>query len=135
MVRVCHDASSAIVGSEEVESMSDRQLEILFMYEWPKKHHGHDIDAFQGLGGLLYQMKKEMDEVASAKEHRDKSSPEERQRQVDGDRSDPHLVQLDALAQELAEMELRGLLTEATFMPDWKTELGEGEEIYVEVES
>ena len=134
MVRVCHDASSAIVGSEEVESMSDRQLEILVMYEWPKKHQGHDLDAFQGLGGLLYQMKREMEELENAKEHLDKSSPEERQLQVDGDRTDPHLVQLDALALELREMEVKGLLKEATFMPDWKTELGEGEEIYVEVE-
>lgn len=47
------------------------------------------------------------------------------------DRSDPKLVELDSLAAELEDRERRGLLAEAHFDPDWRTELGEGEEIFV----
>ena len=47
------------------------------------------------------------------------------------DRSDPKLVDLDSLAAELEDRERRGLLAEAHFDPDWRTELGEGEEIFV----
>ena len=133
MVRVCHDASSAIVGSEEVENMSDRQLEILYMYEWPKKHHGPDVEGFQGLGGLLYQMKKEMDQLEDAAEQNRQARPEQRQREVEEDRSHPHLVKLDKLADELMELEKQGELEDASFSPDWRTELGAGEEIYVQV--
>ena len=133
MVRVCHDASSAIVGSEEVENMSDRQLEILFMYEWPKKHDGPDVDGFQGLGGLLFQMKKEMDQHEGENEHRTETSRDQRRKEIETTRSHPHLVKLDALAEELMEMEENGELSEAIFSPDWRTELGAGEEVYAEV--
>ena len=59
-------------------------------------------------------------------------SNEQRMLHIDkGDRSDPLLVQLDSLAAELEKMEREGLLEEATFNPDWRTECGEGEELYV----
>ena len=49
---------------------------------------------------------------------------EERRRHIEeGDRRDPRLVELDELAQELMEMERDDLLKEATFTPDWRTEV------------
>ena len=57
---------------------------------------------------------------------------EERMLQIEeGDRSNPKVVELDTLAAELEERERHGLLAEAIFHPDWRTELGEGEEIFV----
>jgi hypothetical protein len=84
---------------------------------------------FLGLGNFLEQIKSEMEAVEEG-EHKH-NVDERRQHIEEGDRSDPHLIELDQLAAELEELEERGLLNESNFQPDWRTELGEGEEIYV----
>ena len=88
-----------------------------------------------GLGGLLEQMKSEAKGIAAEDdktEQENRDEVEERRRHIEeGDRSDPHLIELDQLAAELEELESKDLLKEATFHPDWRTELGEGEEMYV----
>jgi hypothetical protein len=78
-------------------------------------------------------MKRELRQgVEDGKEDHDSEELEVRMLQIDqGDRSDPKLVELDTIAAELEERERQGLLAEAHFDPDWRTELGVGEEIFV----
>ena len=78
-------------------------------------------------------MKKEMRQgVNDEEEDNYRKELEMRMLQIEqGDRSDPKLVELDSLAAELEERERHGLLAEAHFDPDWRTELGEGEETFV----
>ena len=134
MVRASYDASNLFMGSEEAEKLSERQIEALLMYEWPQKHEGiGDVDEFQGVGGLLYQMKKEMNQTSEDKSEEHQHNVEERKRHIEqGDRNDPQLIELDNLAQELEELEHNGQLTEAAFDTDWRTDLGHGEELYVD---
>jgi len=135
MVRASVDATNLFMGSESLEKLSERQIEALLLYEWPEKYAGlGDVDEFQGLGGLLEQMKKEMkkDDDQESNEQRRHDIEERRRHIEDGDRRDPRLVELDELAQKLIEMERDDLLKEATFTPDWRSELGEGEELYVD---
>ena len=126
MVRASVDATNLFMGSESLEKLSERQIEALLLYEWPEKYAGlGDVDEFQGLGGLLEQMKKEMkkDDDQESNEQRRHDIEERRRHIEDGDRRDPRLVELDELAQKLIEMERDDLLKEATFTPDWRSEV------------
>lgn len=126
MLRASVDATNLFMGSESLEKLSERQIEALLLYEWPEKHAGlGDVDEFQGLGGLLEQMKKEMKKNSDQEaDEQKRNNIDERRRHIEeGDRQDPHLCALDELAEELIDMERNGLLQEATFTPDWRTEV------------
>ena len=126
MLRASVDATNLFMGSESLEKLSERQIEALLMYEWPEKHAGlGDVDEFQGLGGLLEQMKKELKKKPDQEvDEQKRNDIDERRRHIEeGDRRDPRLVALDELADELIDMERDGLLKEATFTPDWRTEV------------
>ena len=140
MILASHDACNLFMGSEVPDKLSERQIEALLTYDWPQQYAGPgDVDDYHGLGGLLEQMKKDIrlasgkvDGEDKAQKEEEMESNEQRMLHIDkGDRSDPLLVQLDSLAAELEKMERGGLLEEATFNPDWRTECGEGEELYV----
>ena len=126
MVRASVDATNLFVGSEELNKLSERQIEALLLYDWPEKYEGlGDVDDFQGLGGLVEQLKKEsqQQEEPESDEGRLREIEERRTHIEEGDRSDKHLIALDNLAEELQDMEDDGLLLEATFTPDWRTEV------------
>ena len=125
MVRASFDATNLFVGSEELDKLSERQIEALLLYDWPEKYAGlGDVDDFQGLGGLVEQLKRETEQEDEQDDEERLREIEERRRHIEeGDRSDPHLIELDALAEELQNMEDDGLLIEATFTPDWRTEV------------
>ena len=67
------------------------------------------------------ELKKKPDQEVDEQKRND---IDERRRHIEeGDRRDPRLVALDELADELIDMERDGLLKEATFTPDWRTEV------------
>jgi len=58
MILAAHDACNLFTGNEDPGKLTERQIEALLLYDWPEKHAGpSDVDDYQGLGGLLEQVR------------------------------------------------------------------------------
>ena len=132
MLQTARAAANVFTGTDKSELLSDQQLDALLLYEWPQQEEGvTDVDSAGGLGGFIEQLKKEQSImiVSNLQEEKEKHDREDRRSKIEaGDRSDPHLVALDELEQELSELHQSGALSH---YPKWKVDLVEAENIYV----
>ena len=132
MLQTARTAANVFTGTDKSELLTDKQLDALLLYEWPRQQVGvTDVDSSGGLGGFIEQLKKEQSIilVGNLQEEMAQHDREDRRSKIDaGDRSDPPLVALDELEQELSELHQSGALDH---YHGWKVDLVEAETIYV----
>lgn len=135
MLQTARAAANVFTGNEKAELVTDRQLNALLLYEWPSKEASvSDIDSEGGLGGFIAQMHKEQSILMAdtkVQEEKTQQDREDRRSQIEaGNRSDPLLVTLDEIAQELRELQKQtGRLDH---YHDWAIDLIEAENRYIE---
>ena len=136
-IRTCRAATKIFTGSEELNRLTEKQMDALLLYDdWPQKHEGpSDVGESEGLGGLMEHVKKDHKVI---EEDGDASDTEESEEHADrrhalspgGPRDEfPLLVELDVLAAEIQELEKIGGLTGYS---DWRDDVKQAENIFLE---
>ena len=135
MLKSAWQGANMFTGNETAFFLTDRQLDALILYEWPTKDAGvSEADESSGLGGFLEQMQREQKLIMHSGEvQQDLEYVHKRQERENkmnkGDRSDPQLMMLDELAEELQVLHSSCLLEH---YPHWKMDLIEAEDVYIE---
>lgn len=131
-IRTCRAATNLFTGSEELSRLTERQMVALLLYDdWPQQHQGPgDVDESEGLGGLLTHFQKDHAVVEEEGEESQNHADRRHALSPDGPRSEfPELVELDALAAEIQELENKG---ELTGYPEWRDDVKQAENIFLE---
>ena len=125
--------ANLFTGSEEIKTLSEAQMVALVTFDrWPSKQAGDQI-----IGGLQGFTKLATIHLQSDNEN-DKDAEERAERQANiedgGDRSDPELVKIDDLKQELLQREQDKQMSEWYQCPEhgWRFDIAKAESIYVE---
>ena len=125
--------ANLFTGSEEIKTLSEAQMVALVTFDrWPSKQAGDQI-----IGGLQGFSKLATIHLQSDNEN-DKDAEERAERQANiedgGDRSDPELVKIDDLKQELLQREQDKQMSEWYQCPEhgWRFDIAKAESIYVE---
>ena len=113
--------------------LTNAQMEALLLYDdWPLKHEGPgDLDEGEGLGGLLTHVTKEQ-ESNYAKGGPNSEEQEDRRHALEhgGPRhAFPALVEIDALAAELQDLEHKGHLP---MYKDWQDDIQQAEHVFLD---
>lgn len=128
-------ATSLFTGSEELERLSNAQMNSLLLYnDWPEKHEGPgDLDEGEGLTGLFKHVAKDVvktEEAANDGEETEEHADRRHALSLGGPREEyPGLVELDELVTELHEMEKTGGLS---WYPEWESDKIMAEHIFLE---
>jgi len=114
MIKEARSKANLFTGTEDLDILNEKQLqELLIFHAWPTNHRGPgDLVDREGMGGLVEIVNK------LKKDENYENDPEERAARTmalapGGDRSDPELVKIDAVAQYMEEREKSGHLCES----------------------
>jgi hypothetical protein len=133
-IRTCRAETNLFTGSEELSRLTEKQMAALLLYDdWPQRHEGpSDVGGSEGLGGLMEHVKKDYKVVEEEEEGEESEEHADRRHALspNGPRSEfPLLVELDALAAEIQELEKKG---ELTGYPEWRDDVKQAENIFLE---
>ena len=133
-IRTSRAATNLFTGSEELSRLTEKQMVALLLYDdWPQRHEGpSDVGESEGLGGLMEHVKKDHKVVEEEEEGEESEEHADRRHALspNGPRSEfPLLVELDALAAEIQELEKKG---ELTGYPEWRYDVKQAENIILE---